>query len=252
MNMSRIEKLRQTRTLSKKQQSVTLKLLDRCFDDFIVIRKSDMSPKIAEIDEIEELSLNDEPQTTPRVKALPKLPSRRFSGSKSPETFSNPVLSLLIGDSIPRTLKPAEPTVSDMIPINKLAITKKSEPPIVLKKALTIRDYNKLSVNLKFKICLNCIRNSIFKSLEPLEKLPLGSENLEQLNDITNIKNVLFYQIFKRFEKYYSVKNDLLGYLNIPLEKKLWVIESVEKVYLNTWNLGDQTALENALFKNLY
>lgn len=262
--------------LSVNQQNVNISQLEEWFDKFTIIESHEFEgeaneeephnghEQVAKKENSKSLDLRSLKTTRPANKSdasnkqnqqltlrSPSL-SRQIRPSRLPVSYTIPGSVLKI--TLTRTQRiSVPPPVEDILPINDLAILTRqphmANATFVIKKSLTISDYKKLSVNLKFKICLNFIRFNIFKKFRQNTKDGLSQATY---NDISNIKNIFFYQIFKRFEQYYKVDNKLINYLEISTENKIKVIEVVEKVYLNSWNLTDYVKLEEHLLNDIY
>lgn len=130
-----------------------------------------------------------------------------------------------------RVLSASKPTPQD-VTLDGLTLL-----PVKVVQPITVKDYQCMSVGKKFKICLNYIRCNIFHDRQDLKR--------------ANVKNIFLYQLFGKFEKYYSKANGAIGFMDISTRDKVTVIEMVEKVYLNCWNLNEFTVLDRDLVRDL-
>ncbi|GMM34105.1 hypothetical protein DASC09_014300 [Saccharomycopsis crataegensis] len=229
------------RSPTKRRYSINMSQLEKCFEKFAIIDHDDYYSH-------NEVSSKEEPEQTQLLKHVDEFHQTKKLFFMSPSLILCQLQKQYnaLNDRILR-FPDKDSTVDELSQMSRLTITDRPRhnSKFVMKKSLTITEYNRLSVDVKFKICLNFIRYNIFK------KFILDGAESFSVDDFNNIKNVLFYQIFKRFEKYYKVENRYLGSMNVSLEDKLKVIKAVENVYLGKYDHG-YIQVEDRMLTDLY
>lgn len=89
---------------------------------------------------------------------------------------------------------------------------------LIVRRNVTLYDYSKFEGITKFKVCLNIMRYMVFK-------------NNSNFCNASNIKNIFFYQVFKKFENFYSVHNNYWNHSNLDANLAKEFIKKIESAY---------------------